>query len=140
MVMVGLLTLVTSRVGSVTSTSFLVNFGDMRTVSGPISRVSSGALPGHNSTTLALSAPGAGQATHNQTIRETASPIRFMVAPLCAANSAGTRHGLLNMLPVGSPTDDNSGSAPCPSFKTPEVNRARSHSPPVYPPGDDPPG
>src|SRR5262245_65292379 len=117
MVMVGLLTLVTSRVGSVTSTSFLVSFGDMRTVSGPMSRVSSGTLPGHNSTTSGLSAPAAGQAMHNQVIRETAATIRFMVAPLesgtqprrqrngGAACSAGTRRVPLGMLPVGPPND-----------------------------------
>src|SRR5262245_21981194 len=118
--MVGLLTLVTNRVGSVTSTSFLESFGDMRTISGPMSRVSSGALPGHSSTTLGLSAPSAGQVMHNQTIAETAAPVRFMVAPLCAAKSAGTRRVLLNMLPVGSPTDDtpplqDHRGDPCPS-------------------------
>src|SRR5262249_39809626 len=80
--MVGLLTSVTNRVGSVTSTSFRVSFGDMRTLSGPMLPVSSGTLPGHNSTTIGLSAPTAGQAAHNQVIRETATPIRFMVAPV----------------------------------------------------------
>src|SRR5438105_15199330 len=78
--MVGLLTLVTNRVGSVTSTSFLVNFGDRRTVSGPMSRVSSGTLPGHSSTTRGLSAPAAGQAMHNQVVRETAT-LGLTVAP-----------------------------------------------------------
>src|SRR6266849_2830617 len=80
--MVGLLTLVTNRVGSVTSTSFRVNFGDMRTFSGPMLPVSSGTLPGHSSTTIGLSAPAAGQAAHNQVIRETVAAIRCMVAPL----------------------------------------------------------
>src|SRR4051794_79868 len=80
--MAGLLTLVTNRVGPVTSTSFLVNFGDMRTFSGPMSPVSSGTLPGHSSTTVGLSAPAAGQATHSQAITETAATIGFMIAPL----------------------------------------------------------
>src|SRR5215470_421710 len=80
--MVGLLTLVTNRVGSVTSTSFLVSFGDMRTVSGPMLPVSSGTLPGHSSTTVGLSAPTAGEVTHNHVMRETSATIRFMVAPL----------------------------------------------------------
>src|SRR4051794_21718331 len=80
-VRVGLLTLVTRRVGSVTSTSLRVCFGDMRTVSGPIVPVSSGALPGHNSTTFGTSAAVAGQAAHTQGIRETTATIRFMVAP-----------------------------------------------------------
>src|SRR5262245_50365919 len=78
--MVGLLTLVTNRVGWVTSTSFLVNFGDRRTVSGAIVLVSSGTLPGHRSTTIGLSAATTGQATANQTIRETTA-VRFIVAP-----------------------------------------------------------
>src|SRR5262249_49979986 len=82
MVRVGLLTLVTSRVGSVTSTSFRVSFGDRRTVSGANLPVSSGTLPGHSSTTVGLSAPAAGQAAHNQVTRETAATRRFMVAPL----------------------------------------------------------
>src|SRR5690348_12003632 len=94
--MVRLVTLVTSRVGSLTSTSFLVSFGDIRTVSGPIPPVSSGTLPGHSSTTSGLSAATAGHATDRQVNRETAAAIRFMVAPLV----------LLGMLPVGPPSDD----------------------------------
>src|SRR5262249_41257601 len=78
--MVGLLTLVTNRVGSVTSTSFLVNFGDRRTVSGAMVLVSSGTLPGHRSMTIGLSAATTGQTTANQVIRKTAA-IRIMVAP-----------------------------------------------------------
>src|SRR4051812_9081170 len=87
--MVGLLTLVTRRVDSVISTSFRVNFGDMRTVSGPILPVSSGTLPGHSSTTSGLSAPATGHVTHNQVIRETATAIRFMVAPLFSLPVSG---------------------------------------------------
>src|SRR5262249_15545100 len=82
MVMVGLLTLVTNRVGTVTSTSFLVSFGDMRTVSGPMSRVSSGALPGHSSTTAVLSGPITGQAAESRAIRGMATAIRFLVASI----------------------------------------------------------
>src|SRR5262249_46788217 len=74
------LTLVTNRVGSVTSTSFRVSFGDRRTFSGPTSPVSSGTLSGHNSTTSGWSAPAAGQATHNPARRETATTNPFMVA------------------------------------------------------------
>src|SRR5262245_60613405 len=81
MVRVGLVTLVTSRVGSVTSTSLRVSFGDMRTVSGPILPDSSGTLPGHSSKTVGFSPPAAGQATPNQAIRDTTATIRFMVAP-----------------------------------------------------------
>src|ERR1700683_3663810 len=83
--MVGLLTLVTSRVGSTTSTSFRVNFRDMWTFSGPMLPASSGTFPGHISTTIGLSAPAAGQAAHNQMITETAAAIRFMVDPLISA-------------------------------------------------------
>ena len=78
---VGLLTLVTSRVGSVTSTSFRVCVGDMRTISGPIVPVSSGTLPGHSSTTVGVPAAAERQAVHSQEIRETTATIRFMVAP-----------------------------------------------------------
>jgi hypothetical protein len=83
--MVGLVTLVTSRVGSVTSTSLRVSFGDMRTVSAPMSPVSSGALPGHRSTTSGLSAAAAGQATHSEVSRATAVRIRFMFAFVSSA-------------------------------------------------------
>src|SRR5262249_45942172 len=54
----------------------------MRTVSGPMLPVSSGTLPGHSSTTVGLSAPTAGEVTHNHVMRETSATIRFMVAPL----------------------------------------------------------
>src|SRR5262245_21354544 len=81
MVMVGLLTLVINRVGSVTSTSFRVSFHDVRTISGPILPASSGALPGHSSTTVGLSAPTAGAAKHNQAIRGMANVMRIMVVP-----------------------------------------------------------
>src|SRR5262245_36813908 len=80
--MVGLLTLVTRRVGSVTSTSFLVSFGDRRTNSAPMSQVSSGALPGHNCTTLGFSPAAAGPDTHTQGLTEADATIRFMVAPV----------------------------------------------------------
>src|SRR5262249_51717073 len=110
--MVGLVTLVTMRVESVTSTSFLVSFGDMRTYSGPMLPVSSGALPGHSSTTIVLSAASAGQAMHDQAIRATAGTKRFMVAPLCDANSTGTRRVLLGMLPVGPPNSEVSHARP----------------------------
>src|ERR1700751_5203234 len=51
-VMLGLVTSVMSRVGSVTSTCLRSSAGDMRTRSGPIFSVSFGTLPGHNSTTM----------------------------------------------------------------------------------------
>src|SRR5215831_9535881 len=82
MVMVGLVTLVTIRVGSVTSTCLRSSFGDMRTFSAPMLPVSSGALPGHSSTTRGLSAAATGQATHNQATREAVDAKRFMVGPL----------------------------------------------------------
>src|SRR4051794_40740062 len=96
--MVGLLTLVTNRVESVTSTSFLVNFGDMRTFSGPMLPVSSGTLPGHSSTTIGSSAPNAGQATHNQLSRQTAATMRFMVAPLVSERAEHVENGSLFIL------------------------------------------
>ena len=58
------MTLVTSRVDSVTSTCLRSSFGDIRTISSPIVPVSSGAGPGQTSTTIGLSAPAAGPATH----------------------------------------------------------------------------
>src|SRR5579872_1700381 len=81
--MVGLVTLVTSLVDSVTSTSFLVNFGDMRVFSAPmLVSVSSGTLPGHSSTTVGLSAALAGKDMNNQMSRETIMTLRFMATPL----------------------------------------------------------
>src|SRR5579884_228583 len=80
--MVGLLMLVSSLVDSVTSTSFLVSFGDMRTVSGPMLAASSGALAGQISTMIGLSAPIAGKTRHSQKSRETITSRCFMVAPL----------------------------------------------------------
>src|SRR5262245_8146906 len=71
----------------------------MRTYSGPMSRVSSGTLPGHSSTTIGLSAPTAGQAMHNHGIREMAAAIRFMVAPSPrspAEHAAGPEQGFLH--------------------------------------------
>src|SRR5947209_3417970 len=91
MVRVGLVTLVTSRVDSVTSTSLRVNFGDMRTVSAPILPVSSGASPGQSATTSGLSAAAAaGQATPSPARRETIHARRIVVAPLLLP---GARHG-----------------------------------------------
>src|SRR5262249_53793177 len=82
MVMLGLLTLVTIRVGSVTSTCLRSSFGDRRNFSAPMSPVSSGTLPGQSSTTCGWSAPAAGQATHNQVTRETVPAKRLMGSPL----------------------------------------------------------
>ena len=78
---VGLLTLVTSRVGSVTATCFFVSLGDMRIFSGPMSPASSGALPGHNCTMSGLSVPTTGPTTHSKVSNATAAGIRFMIAP-----------------------------------------------------------
>ena len=52
--MVGLLTLVTILVGSVTSTCLRSSFGDMRDFPGPTLSISSGTLPGQSSTTRGL--------------------------------------------------------------------------------------
>ena len=68
--MVGLVTLVTIRVGSVTSTCLRSSFGDMRTFSGPMVPGSSGTLPGQSSTTSGLSPANAVGAGHS---RETKS-------------------------------------------------------------------
>src|SRR5438093_8564713 len=90
--MVGLVTLVTILVDSVTSTCLRSSFGDMRTYSAPMLPVSSGALPGQSSTTTprsptpvweravasGLSAASTGEATHNQVTRERADATRFM--------------------------------------------------------------
>src|SRR5579884_1165571 len=91
--MVGLLTLVTSRVGSVTSTSLRVSRGDMRVISGPIAAVSSGALPGHSSTASGFSAPKAGQATLTQPARAIVHAHRFMVAPSLPDEGPGRHRG-----------------------------------------------
>src|SRR5205807_2681028 len=114
-VMVGLLTLVTNRVGSVISTSFRVSFGDMRTFSGPMSPLSSGTLPGHSATTSGLSARATGQATHHQAIKEMAATIRFMVVPLFrepvehVQSRRGEEYGV--MVAVGLANDDKTGWA-----------------------------
>src|ERR1043166_1271271 len=56
MVMVGLVTAVTTPVGSVTSTCLRSSFGDMTTLSGPMWATSSGPLSGQSSTTSGLPA------------------------------------------------------------------------------------
>src|SRR5437660_3566388 len=63
----------------------------MRTISAPMLPVSSGALPGQSSTTSGLSAPAAGQPTHNQATRETVAARRFMVAPLLSESGHWAR-------------------------------------------------
>src|SRR5260370_6077417 len=97
MVMVGLVTLVIIRVGSVTSAFFLSSFGDMRTYSAPMLPASSGALPGQSSTTSGLSSPTTCPVTHKHVTRQTVDANRMMIAPvlkdeqhvglLCAAPS-----------------------------------------------------
>src|SRR5580658_3569363 len=82
MVMVGLVTLVINLVDSVTSTSFLVSFFDMYSLSAPILSVSSGTLPGQSSTTIGLSAASVGQVTDRQRTSDTVEAIRFMVKSL----------------------------------------------------------
>src|SRR6185436_20397623 len=68
----GLVTFVTSLVDSVTSTCLRSNAGDIRLFSAPISLVSSGTLPDHNSATSGPSAAKARPATPIQTIKENA--------------------------------------------------------------------
>src|SRR5579875_1517069 len=101
--MVGLVTLVSSLVDSVTSTSFLVSFGDMRTFSGPMLPASFGAFAGQSSTTIGLSAPKAGKTRHSQTNRETITIRRFMAAPLLPAkiNYLSLYHDLEDRVSTG---------------------------------------
>src|SRR5262249_7712330 len=92
--MVGLVTLVTIRVGSVTSTCLWSSFGDMRTYSAPMLPGSSGALPGQRSTTRGLrseagesdaffGSPGiAGQVAHKPRSRDREDGMRYIVEPL----------------------------------------------------------
>src|SRR5438874_11894524 len=75
--MVGLLTAVIIRVGSVTSTCVRSSFGDIRLCSAPISPLSSGAPPGQIATTCGSSALRAGEATHTQATRKTADGNRI---------------------------------------------------------------
>src|SRR4249919_3435311 len=71
--MVGLVTLVTIRVDSVTSTCLRSSFGDMRTNSAPMFPVSSGTFPGHSSTTAGLSYAATGPTVARHVSRETAA-------------------------------------------------------------------
>src|SRR5262245_25205331 len=101
MVMVGLLTLVSICVGSVTSTCLRSSFGDMTVFSAPRSPVSSGTLPGQSSMTSGLSAAPAGQATHNQVSRQTVQVQRIGIAPLLREVGSGrtrlrTKHACVN--------------------------------------------
>src|ERR1700722_16973931 len=89
MVMLGLATLVTILVGSVTSTCLRSSLGARRALSGPISPVSSGTLPGQSSMTTGLSfpaagfsSPTAGEAVHSQAARGTVHANRILFAPL----------------------------------------------------------
>src|SRR6185369_9574809 len=66
MVMVGLVTSVIIRVGSVTSTCLRSSAGELRTLSGPMPPLSSGTFPGQISTTSG-SAADALHATTNET-------------------------------------------------------------------------
>src|SRR5262245_24696264 len=80
MAMVGLLTLDSIRVGSVTSTSLRVNLGDSRTDSGPMPPTSSGAFPGQRSTTSGfLPSEMAGRSAQNKTKKVSAHATRFMI-------------------------------------------------------------
>src|SRR5687767_1867461 len=63
MEIVGLVTFVTSNVGSKTSTCLRSDLGDMRVVSAPIVPGSSGGVPGQISTTCGPSATGCEHAT-----------------------------------------------------------------------------
>src|SRR5947209_5801827 len=127
--MVGLVTLVTILVGSVTSTCLRSSLGDMRTYSAPILPVSSGALPGQSRTTTprsptpvweravasGLSAASTGEATHNQVTRERADAMRFMWKPLRSLETTSRT--------VGSLTDSQDGrlaTVSATSFQTAE--------------------
>src|SRR5262245_10476137 len=104
-VMVDLVTLVISFVESVTSTSLRLSFGDGRSSSAPMLPISSGALPGHSSTTSGLSSAAAGAA---EKIAATQMFVRFhfifvspwrnwrviektAVSPACQPFAAGER-------------------------------------------------
>src|SRR5690349_9418441 len=78
MVIVGLVTSVIMRVGSVTSTCLRSSAGDMRTLSGPMLPVSSGALPGQISTTCG-SAAATDHAIINDANSNKADEVVFML-------------------------------------------------------------
>src|SRR5438270_7491907 len=75
MVRVGLVTLVIILVDSVTSTCLRSSLGDMRTVSGPMSAVSSGGLPGQRGTTRGSSAAAGVAATRQFTSKAAAKRV-----------------------------------------------------------------
>ena len=79
MVMVGFVTLVMSWVTSVVSERSLLGF-DGNVFSSPMVPGSSGALPGHNSTTRGSSAPLPRPVAHKRTAR--IATYRFIIVPL----------------------------------------------------------
>src|SRR6187431_1794188 len=89
--MVGLVTSVISRVGSVTSTCLRSSFGDLRTLSGPMLPLSSGTLPGQISTTNG-SAASAVHATINETNTARAEAIGCMVKILLGSRWSKRGH------------------------------------------------
>ena len=78
MVMVGFVTLVMSRVTSIVSERSLLGF-DGNVFSSPMVPGSSGALPGHSSTTRGSSAPLPRPVAHKRTAR--IATYRFIIVP-----------------------------------------------------------
>src|SRR5262245_22655977 len=96
MVSVGLVTLLSIRVESVTSTIFRSSFGDMTVFSGPIVPGSSGGLSGQTLTTWGASAANAGPIRHDEVTRETTRAKRNMVAPTATSWKHRRPRGRLN--------------------------------------------